>query len=286
MMRDEPVSDDEALITAITRPGGQPDPFVRKLRAVREELCRPPAASTRWNHMAAMRRAREDARRRGPRSMMTIAVATVGVVGLSTGLAAAAGYLPAPAQAQAARLAKVVGVDIPGRDDHQPSKESDRTKPVPGGATVDARRSGAPASADERPGAGGTTPGRSVPAPGTLHAPGQVAKTTDPSTDAPGNSGNAPGHTGETPGQGGTPPGQSESAPGNSGNAPGHTGETPGQRGTAPGQVKQNATDATSVVPPGQDAGGPGNSESAPGHADGASPSSFAPGQSKKNAGQ
>ena len=291
MMPDDHMHDDEAVIRAVTR-GASPsvgrDPLARQLRAVRDELCRPPAATARWNHLAAMRRAVPSARR-GPRNALAIAVATVGIVGVSTGLAAA-GRLPAPAQAQAARLAEIVGVDLP---DHDQSPAATNGEPMRVRVTANVplgtpgRAYGASAAATKHPGVGRTPPGRSAPAPGavaapddgpgrgegTEHAPGQTGTAPGLSGSAPGQSGSAPGHTGTAPGQSGSAPGQSGSAPGQSGTAPGQSGSAPGHDPSG-----QKVTGPQSV-PPGLDPAGPGNSEHASTDLDGTSPSDNAPGQ-------
>jgi hypothetical protein len=245
MMSDEHLHDDEALLRAVargTRVADARDPLEGRLLAVRNELCRPPAATTRWNHIAAMRRARQDVRRRSTRNVITTVIATVGFVGVSTGLAAA-GHLPAPAQAQAARLAEAVGVEIPGHDASAPGDRAPERRGTAPSTEIESR---GPVAAQIGPGAGGAPPGRSVP---RVTPPGGV-DSSPPSGTTPGSSGSAPGQTGANPGHGGTPPGPS---------------------GTAPGQVKKSEpTDASTIAPgasgraPGHDPAGPGNSEHAP----------------------
>src|SRR5215471_12315162 len=90
-MDDGAFSDDEALIDAVAHgeAATDTDPLVAQLRAMRDELCVAPSGEARWNHVAAMRRAaRADGTRR-VRTLTVIAAATVGVLGVTTGLAAA-----------------------------------------------------------------------------------------------------------------------------------------------------------------------------------------------------
>jgi hypothetical protein len=268
MMSDDQLHDDEALIGAVTDAsvaGAGRDPLARHLRAMRDELCRPPSPSARWNHVAAMRQAARPRRRPGPRGALTIAVATVGFVGVTTGLAAA-GHLPRAAQDRAARIAEVVGLDLPGNepDGSGPASVPDRAsagRPAPSGT----RPPSFPATA-ARPGAGGMPPGRSVSAPGTSDDAAPDAASPAPAAGVdpppgppawpwPGKSGAAPGHVG-------TGPGNSANAPGHSGVAPGHTGPTT----------------TLKLVPPGHDPDGPGSSEDAPGFLKNRGRSLLAPG--------
>jgi hypothetical protein len=267
---------DEAVFRAATSVAPGPadlDPVARRLRTMRDELCRPPDPTARWNHVAAMRRAARP-RRRGPGTVLAIAVATVGIVGTTTGLAAA-GHLPGPAQEQAANLAEIVGIDLPGGGAASSPRSSnsgdDATSPpraVPTVRTSD--RTSLPV-ATQRPGAGGTPPGRSVPAPGTtapgrrLGAPGlpdPPGHTDAPAASAPetspGNRGAAPGPVGTAPGWSSAPPGHDPDGSGSSELAPGHGATPPGRDGTPPGRSRQ----ASGHVP-----SRPGRSEQAPGQA-------------------
>ncbi len=280
---------DEALVRA-AREGGGKDELIAPLHALRDELRVPAPAQARWNHLAAMRRAAADptvespidptaelptavapeaARRRNHRALVLVAAATVGVVGLTGGLAAA-GRLPRPAQDRVSDFAEIVGVDLPR---HEDSTDIDRPSTP---STAPGRTGVAPAAGTRGPGATGTPPGASGSAPGhsptgpgrSGSAPGHTKDTTgDTPTTAPGSSGSAPGRTGGSPGNPGNAPGHTEgttdtTAPGNSGNAPGHnktterSGAAPGNSGNAPGQTTQDASGST---------GAPGNSGNAPG---------------------
>jgi hypothetical protein len=274
MMSDDQLHDDEALIGAVTDAsvaGAGRDPLARHLRALRDELCRPPSPSARWNHVAAMRQAARPRRRPGPRGVFTIAVATVGFVGVTTGLAAA-GHLPRPAQDRAARIAEVVGLDLPGNEPagSGPAWVRDRareTRRAPSGT-----RPPSSSTTAARPGAGGMPPGRSVSAPGTSDdaapdaaspAMGVDPPPGPPAWPWPGGSGAAPGHAVTGPGNSANAPGHSANGPGNSANAPGHSANGPGNSANAPGHIDPAAT--LKLVPPGHDPDGPGNSENAPG---------------------
>src|SRR3954466_3210165 len=98
---------DEALVRA-ARECGSDDELATQLHALRDELTAPAAPQARWHHLAAMRRAAahptvelpgeatdglptptEVPRRRSHRAMVLVAAATVGVLGLTGGLAAA-----------------------------------------------------------------------------------------------------------------------------------------------------------------------------------------------------
>jgi hypothetical protein len=260
MMDEQDRNDEAAIFAAVhgcTAADGVPAGFDAQLRALREELCVPPSAQARWNHVAAMRRERAGARKRRVRSFAVVLAASVGVVGLTTGLAAA-GRLPGPAQHQVARLAEVVGVDLPGYD--HAGDTSPRVTPSPLTSTIPPGSAADPPTALVGPvGPAGPrpvddvrnvdAPGRSGDAPGqTGNTPGQSGNTPrpsgagagDPST-GPGNSASAPGHTD-----------RQSTSPGNSANAPGHTSSAPGHSGEDPGK---------SASAPGHDSNGPGQSE-------------------------
>jgi hypothetical protein len=191
--------------------------------------------------------------RRRHRAAVLVAAATVGVLGLTGGLAAA-GRLPHAAQDRVADVAQVVGIDLPNHDDARdvgPGNGRENLRlptPNPGANDI------SPPVGPQGPGATGTLPGSSGSAPG--HSP-----------IGPGSSEDAPGHTqgttGDTattsPGSSANPPGRSGEEPGGSGNAPGHQtddgdpGSTPGSSGSAPGQNKTSSGDV------------PGKSGDAPG---------------------
>jgi hypothetical protein len=279
---------DEAVVRA-AREGGGDDELAAQLHELRRDLTAPASSQTRWNHLAAMRRAAADptvevpvdptaelpleetvaARTRtwGPgrrRAAVLVAAATVGVVGLTGGLAAA-GRLPPPAQDRVADLAKVVGIHLPDHDDARdvgPGNGREIIRPT----TTRAGASGtAPPVGPRGPGATGTLPGSSGSAPG--HAPtgpgsSELAPghTKDPGTPADGGSGTPPGQSGGDHGSSGTPPGTTGShGNGNPGSPPGHTGPTgpTGNNGKAPGRDGSN-----------------GKSEIAPGHTKGTTGSS------------
>ncbi len=244
-----------------------------RLLAMRDELCVAPDLFTRARHLAAMEAAANDvadavgaAGRQRPRALVLVGAATLGVLALTSGLAAA-GTLPAPVQRQAARMAHAVGLEIPGR--------GDAVKEVPTGGSAPgpdptSRRSPRPnrGSTDPSPppatvGSGAATGRSSVPTPAAI--PPIPAPAPDV-PDVPGGSGDAPGRTGsgsDAPGNSGNAPGHADpvpSAPGNSGNAPGRTGsDAPGKSGSAPGHAP--STDGP--------ASAPGNSGNAPGRAAG-----------------
>jgi hypothetical protein len=281
---------DEALVRAAREPGSE-DELATQLHVLRNDLTAPASPQARWNHLAAMRRAASDPtvelpvdatdalpvatevpRRRSHRAVVLVAAATVGVLGLTGGLAAA-GRLPRPAQDRVADFAKVVGVDLPKHDD----SSSDIQGPAKARTTPGSTGS-APAVGPRGPGATGTLPGSSGSAPGHSptgreNAPGRTKdRTGDTGTTVPpGSSGSAPGQTDGTPDDSGNAPGHTKgttgdtgtTSPGNSGSAPGQNkgtdgpGSTPGQSGSAPGQEKK-ATMGSTV--------GPGNSDIAPGH--------------------
>lgn len=256
-MDDSAFPEDEALIDAVVHGDAatDTDPLATHLRAMRDELCEAPSSEVQWNHVAAMRRAaRENRKRRRARSFTIIAAATVGVLGVTTGLAAA-DRLPAAVQDPVARVAGIVGIDLPRADDKPDVRPADHHEPAH--------------------------------VTGTTTGAGRVDR--DP---PPGNSANTPGHAGDTtpgigtaPGNSGATPGHDDTTPGNSGNAPGQTGGTPpagasGNSGSAPGHNKGGNSAGT---PPTTTA--PGNSGVAPGHNKaGDLPSQTAPGQLKKNA--
>ena len=236
-----------------------------ELRALRDELCVDPAPDVRSAHLAAMDLAGiapeqhdatatalppEAARRRRLRALALPVAATVGVLGLTCGLAVA-GELPGPAQRQASRLARAVGWEIPessGRSNNRPDTRP-RGNPAP------------PAPASSSPAVPGESrPGRSAGTgsqPGTPDAVPGPAGPAGPTAPSPGNSGAAvlgpagpagptapsPGKSGAAPGQGGNgsttvTPGKSGAAPGHSGSTPGRSGATPGNSGNAPGHNK------------------------------------------------
>jgi hypothetical protein len=154
---------DEALVRA-ARAGDGDDELAAPLHALREELRVPGSEQARWNHLAAMRRAAADptvelpgeaasTRRRGHRAVVLVAAATVGVLAVTGGLAAA-GRLPRVAQNRVADFAEIVGVDLPKHDDS--SRDLDR--PVTP-STAPGRTGVAPAVGPTGPGATGTLPG-------------------------------------------------------------------------------------------------------------------------------
>jgi hypothetical protein len=270
MMSDEHHELDEALIHDAVHGNSaalERDALAQQLRLLRDELCRPPVAKARWNHVAAMRRAREAAtRRRGARTTLAIAVATVGFVGATGGLAAA-GRL-GPAQEHAARIAEVVGVDLPGND------RPERAEPaVHAGASelvtrADGALAPAPVTGTTLPGAGGTPPGRSVSAPG-------IIDDTPDGSAPPANGGSAPAPTtGPATPPAPPPAAPPEEPPGANGNGPGHDPSGAGNSASAPGQTIRlvqpiattngNGNANANASPPGP-SGSSGNSGSAPG---------------------
>jgi hypothetical protein len=283
---------EEALVRA-AREGGGDDELAAPLHALREELLVPAPAQARWNHLAAMRRAASDPtaeqtvepavdvaagaeapRRRSPRAVVLVAAATVGVVGLTGGLAAA-GRLPRVAQDRVADVAEIVGVELPRHDDS--STDVDRPTPpttTPGvSGTAPAAGARGPGATGTLPGSSGSAPGHSPTGPGSSErAPGHTKDTSgNAGTTPPGSSGSAPGQSGGAPGHGGSPPNPPNppsvptTAPGSSGTAPGRSGGEPGNSGAAPGQRKKQ-TGAPSVAP--------GSSGTAPGHTKGTAGSS------------
>src|SRR5215203_2396085 len=92
------------------------DEFDGILRALRDELTQPPSSRARWNHIAAMRRAAPDTPARQihlkSRALVAVGGATVGLLALTTALAAA-GRLPEVAQDRVARVAETVGLNLP-----------------------------------------------------------------------------------------------------------------------------------------------------------------------------
>jgi hypothetical protein len=217
------------------------------LRALRDELCVAPNETVRAAHLAAMDRAVTELvpeplrlpRRRVP-ALALAAAATVGVLGLTGGLAAAGG-LPAPVQHQAARVAGAIGWDIP--DHSRPTTPTTPSSTPTAPTTARPSTTSLPSSAQpivpapqhapaSEPGAA-STPALPTPSaePPAAHAPPTATNAT-----APGSSGVAPGHQDPT-----TVPG----APGHSGAAPGQTKRTtattaaaPGKSGAAPGHNK------------------------------------------------
>jgi hypothetical protein len=261
MMNDNSLDTDEAQLFAavhgVTPSGAPPDDLGAYLHSMRSELCQPADAQARWNHLAAMRRAfPKPQTRRKFRGVIAIVAATAGLVTVTTGLAAA-DRLPQAAQDQVAKLAEVVGVDLPGND-HTPAA----TSPKPTAGLDGATQGTAPASGGERPDSVVTTA-----KPGAIETPsgrgsGSASDGT-PAATAPGQTGHTPSGTGTTPGgatippgqgssdpgQSGNAPGQGGSGPGNSENAPGHVGDSPGKSGMAPGQTG-SAGESASAGPP------------------------------------
>ena len=221
----------DTVIHATTSSDDGLDELGLQLLAMRDEICEAPDPQTRWNHLAAMRRAVPTARpRRTARGVAVVAAATISVMMLTAGLAAA-NRLPKVAQDQAARWAEIVGVNLPGNDHQSDGAHSTPSTTAPG-----------PTSAKNN----GTT------SPGSSSGDANPVDPANPgtSTGTPGQSGSAPGQTGSTPGQSGT-------TPGSSGAAPGQTGSTPGKSGTAPGH-----SDPAPATPEAM----PGKSGVAPGH--------------------
>jgi hypothetical protein len=231
------------------------------LRALRDDLCIDPAPDVKSAHLAAMDLAGSapgecDAtalhpkapRRRRLRALALPIAATVGVLGLTCGLAVA-GELPGPAQRQASRLARAVGWEVP--ENSGPSNDRPDTRPggTPGPPASTSTSPAAPGESrpgasdgtglesrtpDAVPGPAGPT-GPAAPSPGNSDAaPGQGGNGS--TTVAPGKSGAAPGHAGS--GSTTVAPGKSGAAPGQSGSAPGRSGATPGNSGNAPGRNK------------------------------------------------
>jgi hypothetical protein len=241
------------------------DRMAPRLAALRDELVRPPSASARWNHLAAMRRARAQApaettrqTRRPVRALLVAAAAGVVVLGTTGGLAAA-GSLPGPIQDTAATIAGAVGWDLPRADDPAPAGREQSPGSTPAATTKD----DAPGPA--RPG----EPGAPTEAPGRSgEAPGQTGETPGQSGTTPGQSGTTPGRSGTAPGKNGTPPSTvpaTPAAPGGGGPASGRSGEAPGTTGSTPGQSGE--TPAGGAEPPGQSGSAPGRSGAVPGPA-------------------
>ena len=186
-------------------------------------------------------------RRRRLRALALPVAATVGVLGLTGGLAVA-GELAGPAQRQASRLARAVGWEIPessGRSNNRPDTRPRGNPAPPAPASSSPAVSRANRDRDVRPepvrNRGHQTPflvqrGRQVrphrrrgtPVRPFLvqrgrqvrpHRRGKIrcrrARGATGPRPSPGKSGAAPGHSGSTPGRSGA-------TPGNSGNAPGH----------------------------------------------------------------
>jgi hypothetical protein len=241
----------------------EPADLAPHLDRLREQLLRPPGAQARWDHLAAMRRARaETARpvRRPARALVIAAAAGVAVLGATGGLAAA-GSLPGPIQDTAARVAGAVGVSLPRASDHgdSPGDHGPPASTPPASATegpADPPGLGRPT---DPPGLTGEGPGRSSEAPGrTGETPGPGHGTPTPTTPAaPGGGGEAPGRSSEAPGQTGTTPGQSGGTPSEGAEPPGRAGTAPGLAGTVPGP----AAPAAPAGPP----AGPANGGTASG---------------------
>jgi hypothetical protein len=286
---------DEALVRAV-REGGGDEELAARLQELRDELTVPASAQTRWNHLAAMRRAAADptvelpldatqelpvdakvvtGTRCGRRNRAAVALvaATVGVLGLTGGLAAA-GRLPRAAQDRVADVANVVGIDLPKHDDARDVGPGNGREILRPSAPERGASSTAPPVGPRGPGATGTLPGSSGSAPG--HSPA-----------GPGSSELAPGHTKDTTGSpGATTPGATGEPPGNSGSAPGHdrggrgSGSSPGRSGDAPGHNKGDGST------PGSSGSAPGKSGSAPGQVKKTTGATVAPGHSGSAPGQ
>jgi hypothetical protein len=253
MMDEDTENTDEAQMHAAVHgatPSGEPiDELGTFLASMRTQLSQPPDAQTRWNHLGAMRRAVPVVQKRHRvRGLVAVAVASVGLVAVTTGLAAA-DRLPRSAQDQVAKLAEYVGVDLPGND-HGPAasvpKPDDSSSDRPSRGTETTGRDGPRGSRADDP----RPDDVNAPAGATSTAPAAAPGQTSTGGTSPGNSGSAPGHTGGTPAPTVTPPGSTGSAPGNSGSAPGQTGQTPGKSGSAPG--KTGETPGKSGSAPGQ----------------------------------
>lgn len=235
----------DTVIHATTSSDDGLDELGLQLLAMRDEICEAPDPQTRWNHLAAMRRAVPTARpRRTARGVAVVAAATISVMMLTAGLAAA-NRLPKVAQDQAARWAEIVGVNLPGNDHQSDGAHSTPSTTAPG-----------PTSAKNN---GTTSPGSSSGDANPVDPanPGTSTGTPGQSGSAPGQTGSTPGQSGTTPGQTGTTPGSSGTAPGNSGTALGQTGTTPGKSGSAPGHSDTAPVDPEAM---------PGKSGVAPGH--------------------
>lgn len=247
MMDDNSPDADEAQISAAvhgrTPSGAPPDDLGTYLQSIRSELCAPPDAQTRWNHLAAMRRTNPvHQQHRARRGIVAIAAATVGLLTVTTGLAAA-DRLPRSAQDQVARFAEIVGVDLPGNDrapaasPSQPGPGSDHLTPPRGsnaslpGAQPTTATSGPTGNTVHR----GDSAGSDVAPPKTDPPVGPGSPAATPA--GPGPVITPPGQSGSTPGQSGSTPGHDGSAPGNSENAPGHSDANPGKSGLAPGHA-------------------------------------------------
>ncbi len=237
-------------------------PLGDQLRVLRDELCVAPDPDVKAAHLAAMDLAMDlewgpdqaerspvrelPVRRRRVRTLALPVAATLGVIGLTCGLAAAGG-LPGPAQRQAARVAGAVGWQIP---DHFGSSSPTRHPGAGGGRDLAPTTSTSTSGADDA-GTGPVTVGRRrqlarVVSGGVFRLRWIVARELGhrarshrrrrSSGRAAGKSGAAPGQTGSTPGQSGTAPGQSGTGPGKSGDAPGRSGTAPGLSGTTSGK--------------------------------------------------
>jgi hypothetical protein len=169
----------------------------------------------------------DSSRQRRLRRFAVPVAATVGVLGLTCGLAAA-GALPARAQREASRVAATVGWNIPGSNDSpreapsgNPGTGTSRTSPSPG---VTTRTSPQRSNRDD-----------AKPTSST------VVRSQPPSTRA-------------LPSVPVAPPGQTETKPGNSGSGSG--------TGGGGGSGTEHKPD-TSVVTPGKSGDEPGNAKSA-----------------------
>src|SRR6476646_8214858 len=170
MMDNDQLTEDERQIYAAVHgsPACAPtDSLSLQLQSLRVDLCRAPSAQARWNHLAAMRRARQPApARRGVRGVAAIAAATVGLVAVTTGLAAA-DRLPGPAQDQVAKLAEIVGLDLPGnnRPADPPRAPTDTDRPTEGLGSLARNPAAVLEQAAAIPGAGVAAPVISEAAP-------------------------------------------------------------------------------------------------------------------------
>jgi hypothetical protein len=264
MMDDFRATEDEAQLDVLARATDPSDEGLDELGlqllGMRDELCEAPDAQTRWNHLAAMRRAVPTARpRRTARGVAAVAAATVSVLALTAGLAAA-NQLPKSAQDRAARLAEIVGVDLPGNDHQSDPSHSTPSTTAPGSTTANDGRTPSTGSS----GGDGSTVAPANQGTATSPAPGQSGSAPGQSGTAPGHSGSAPGQSGSTPGQSGSTPGQSGTGPDQTGTSPGKSGSAPGQSGTAPG--KSGTAPGHAETAPTDPDTSPGKSGDAPGH--------------------
>lgn len=230
-----------AAVDGLTPSGGPADELGTYLRSLRNELCTPPGAQDRWNHLAAMRRASAAAKRGKTRGLAVIAAATVGLVSVTTGLAAA-DRLPRSAQDQVARIAEIVGVDLPGNDAHpaatsEPGPGTEHSESAVGTQPPGSVRSLIPRSGISSTDAG-SPPGTTLVAVPQIGSPPSRSGEAPPQTVTPPGAGVAPpGQSGAHLGQGRSATGQDGSRPGRSEAAPGHIGEISGMSALAPGHT-------------------------------------------------